>query len=77
MTAPGPDAERDGSEPSSAGSSQAGYTVLSYLLAGMALYGGIGWLLGRWLDTPTLFPIGMLVGLALSTAMVIFRYGRS
>lgn len=77
MTAPEPDADPDGSRPSSAGSTQAGYTVLSYLLTGMAFYGGLGWLLGRWLDLPTLFPVGMLVGLALSTALVIFRYGRS
>ena len=77
MTAPEPGTEPDGSEPASAGSSQAGYTVLSYLLTGMAVYGGVGWLLSRWLDVRMLFPIGMLVGLALSTALVIFRYGRS
>jgi ATP synthase protein I len=56
--------------------SQTGWTVVSYLLTGMLFYGGIGWLLGRWVDLPVLFPVGMLFGIVLSTALVIFRYGR-
>jgi ATP synthase protein I len=72
VTAPGPDDQR----PAEHGS-HTGWTVVSYLLTGMLLYGGIGWLLGRWFEVPMLFPIGMLVGLALSTAMIIFRFGRS
>jgi ATP synthase protein I len=52
-----------------------GWTVLSYLLSGMAAYGGIGWLIGRTAGVPMLFPIGMLVGLALSLGFVIWRYG--
>lgn len=55
----------------------AGYTVLSYLLAGMATYGGFGWLAGHALHVPVLFPVGMLVGLAISVGFVIYRYGRS
>lgn len=55
----------------------AGYTVLSYLLAGMAAYGGFGWLAGHALHVPVLFPVGMLVGLAISVGFVIYRYGRS
>jgi hypothetical protein len=55
----------------------AGWTVLGYLITGMALYGGIGALLGRWLHISILFPLGMLLGLGLATAMIIFRFGRS
>jgi ATP synthase protein I len=55
----------------------AGYTVLSYLVAGMVAYGGIGWLVGRAVHSMILFPVGMLVGLALSIGLVIHRYGRS
>ena len=44
---------------------ETGWTVFSYLLAGMAAYGGIGWLIGRAVHVPVLFPIGMLVGLAI------------
>jgi F0F1-type ATP synthase assembly protein I len=52
-----------------------GWTIVSYLLAGMGAYGGIGWLIGRAVHTDLLFPIGMLVGLAISLAWVVYRYG--
>jgi ATP synthase protein I len=53
-----------------------GWTVFSYMLSGMAAYGGIGWLAGRALHVQMLFPIGMLVGIAISVGFVIWRYGR-
>jgi ATP synthase protein I len=52
-----------------------GWTVFSYLLAGMAAYGGIGWLIGRAVHVPVLLPVGMLVGLAISIGFIIYRYG--
>ena len=58
-------------------SASSGYTYLSYLIGGMLLYGGIGWLIGRWTSLPVLFPIGMLTGLALAVALIIFRVTRS
>ena len=54
-----------------------GWTVFSYLLSGMAAYGAIGWLVGRAVHVALLFPIGMLVGLAISIGFIIWRYGRS
>lgn len=54
----------------------AGYTVLSYLVAGIAAYGGIGWLVGRAVHVAILFPVGMLIGLGISIGFVIHRYGR-
>jgi F0F1-type ATP synthase assembly protein I len=53
-----------------------GWTVFSYLLAGMAAYGAIGWLIGRAVHVSLLFPIGMLVGLAISLGFIIYRSGR-
>jgi len=52
-----------------------GWTVFSYMLSGMAAYGAIGWLIGRAVHVALLFPIGMLVGLAVSVGFVIWRYG--
>src|SRR5215469_6231822 len=46
-----------------------GWRILSYLLGGMILYGGIGWLIGHWTGISVLFPIGMLLGLGLAIAM--------
>ena len=54
-----------------------GWTIFSYLLAGMLVYGGIGWLVGHWTGHPLIFPLGALAGLALSVGVVIYRYGRS
>ena len=53
-----------------------GWTVFSYLIAGMIAYGGIGWLIGRAVHVALLFPIGMLIGLAISIGFIIHRYGR-
>ena len=53
-----------------------GYTIFSYLIAGMLAYGGIGWLIGHFTHISLLFPIGMLVGLAISVGWIIYWYGR-
>src|SRR5215472_18500165 len=45
-----------------------GWRYLSYLIGGMILYGGIGWVIGRWTGLSALFPIGMLLGLGLAVA---------
>ena len=55
---------------------ETGWTVFSYLLAGMAAYGIIGWLLGRAVHVALLFPLGMLVGLGISIGYIIHRFGR-
>jgi ATP synthase protein I len=53
-----------------------GWAVISYLIGGMIAYGGIGWLIGRAVHVPLLFPAGMLVGMAISIGYIIHRYGR-
>jgi hypothetical protein len=53
-----------------------GWTIFSYLIAGMLAYGGIGWVIGHFTHVSLLFPIGMLVGLAISVGWIIYRYGR-
>lgn len=54
----------------------AGWAVSSYLIGGMIFYGGVGWLIGRWTGITALFPVGLLLGLGLALALVIFRYAR-
>jgi ATP synthase protein I len=54
-----------------------GWTVLSYLIAGMMAYGAIGWLISRAVHQTVIFPVGMLFGLGISLGLVIYRYGRS
>jgi ATP synthase protein I len=54
-----------------------GWAVFSYLIAGMVAYGAIGWLISRATHLAILFPVGMLLGLGISLAFVIYRYGRA
>jgi len=63
--------------PSGDGGENIGLTIFSYLLSGMLLYGGLGWLISHWTGISLIFPLGMLFGLALSIWLVIYRYGRS
>jgi hypothetical protein len=55
---------------------ETGWMVFSYLLAGMAAYGIIGWLIGRAVHIQLLFPLGMLLGLGISIGYIIHRFGR-
>jgi ATP synthase protein I len=55
----------------------AGWTIFSYLLAGMLFYGGVGWLVSRWTHLPIIFPVGMIVGLLLAIVLIVYKYGRA
>lgn len=57
-------------------SQNAGWMIFSYLIAGMAFYGGLGWLIGHFTHIPLLFPIGAIVGVGVGIFGVIYRYGR-
>ena len=54
-----------------------GWRILSYMLGGMLLYGTAGWLVSRWTGIAILFPLGMILGIGLSIALIIFRFTRS
>ena len=54
-----------------------GWQILSYMLGGMILYGGIGWLISHFTGIAILFPLGMILGIGLSVAMIIFRFTRT
>jgi ATP synthase protein I len=54
----------------------AGWEVFSYLIAGMLVYGGIGAGIGHLTHLQILFPIGMLIGLAISLGWIVYKYGR-
>ena len=66
-----------GTSPDGSAGLGAGGEVVSYLVAGMLAYGGIGWLIGRAVHLGLLFPIGMAVGLAIALGWVVYRYGRA
>ena len=62
-------------KPASKGADE-GWAVLSTLISGFVIFGGIGWLLDRWWDTHLMVPIGLIVGMALSIYAVVMQFGR-
>lgn len=53
-----------------------GMRVLSYLIAGVLFYGGLGWVGDHYLGTRFLLPIGIVLGAAGGCYVIIRRYGR-
>jgi hypothetical protein len=54
---------------------ESGLNVASYPIGGVAAYGLIGWLIGRVIHASWPLPAGMIFGLVLGTAYLIYRYG--
>ncbi|MCA0290440.1 MAG: AtpZ/AtpI family protein [Actinobacteria bacterium] len=52
------------------------WDALSYVLAGPLLFGGVAYLLDRWVGTSWLVLPGVLIGMAVSLYTVWVRYGR-
>ena len=52
------------------------WAVISYLLAGVIFYGGIGWLVDLWLGTRGFVAGGIVLGAAAGVVLVWLRYGR-
>jgi F0F1-type ATP synthase assembly protein I len=73
---PPPDSDDQRRDPSTA---NAAWSIVSHLISGLVIWGGLGWLGDRLLHPsgPLLFPIGVLVGAALATYLVVIRHGRA
>ena len=53
-----------------------GWTALGYLMSGILFWGGVGWLLDRWLQWSGIpIAIGTILGAALGTYLVLKRFG--
>jgi ATP synthase protein I len=53
------------------------WSIIGTLVAGVLAWGGIGWLLDRWLGTEYLVAVGILLGMAGAFYLIIKRYGSS
>jgi hypothetical protein len=51
------------------------WKAVAYMLTGPLIYGGIGYLLDRWLGTTWIVGVGIVGGMALSLYLIWFRYG--
>ena len=52
-----------------------GWSIIGTMISGMAVWGGAGWLLDRWLDIVVFFPVGIILGMAVAIYLVVKRYG--
>lgn len=50
-------------------------SVLSYLLGGLLVYGGLGWAGAHFLHVAALLPIGVVLGVGLSVYLIVRHYG--
>jgi F0F1-type ATP synthase assembly protein I len=53
----------------------AAWRSVAYLISGPLVYGGIGYLIDRWLGTTWIVGVGIVGGMALSLYLIWFRYG--
>jgi F0F1-type ATP synthase assembly protein I len=53
----------------------AAWRSIAYLITGPLIYGGIGYLLDRWLGTNWIVGVGIVGGMVLSLYLIWFRYG--
>ena len=51
------------------------WKAVAYMLTGPLIYGGIGYLLDRWLGTNWIVGVGIVGGMVLSLYLIWFRYG--
>lgn len=53
------------------------WNVIGTLASGILVWGGIGYLVDRWVGFHWLFlPVGMVIGVSASIYVVYLRYGR-
>jgi F0F1-type ATP synthase assembly protein I len=55
----------------------AGWTIFSYLISGMVVYGLFGWLLATLTHVRLLIPLGAVAGLLVAIGGIVYKYGRS
>ncbi len=53
------------------------WAALSLVIAGVLVWGGVGWLVAEWLDQRIFVMLGLLLGMGGGLYAVWLRYGRS
>ncbi len=71
----GSDKRSPGANAGNAQGMNLGMQLLSYLIAGVLLYGALGWVGDHFLGTKFLLPVGILLGAGLAVYLIIKRVG--
>jgi len=59
------------------GGEQDAWGAFGLVVSGVLVWGGVGAVLGAWLDSSIPVLVGLLVGMAAGLYLVWFRYGRA
>lgn len=51
--------------------------AFGYIVSGVALYGGLGWLVDRWIGTNFLVALGIIFGAGLGIYQTFARFNRA
>ena len=52
-----------------------GWGITGTLLSGIIVWGGVGWLLDRWLETRVFILVGTILGLTVAIYLIVVKYG--
>ena len=52
------------------------WSAMNLIMSGVLFWGGVGWLVSRWLDSRVWMGVGVVVGGVLGVWCVYLRYGR-
>jgi len=52
-----------------------GWGITGTMLSGIIVWGGVGWLLDRWLETRVFILVGTIVGLTVAIYLIVVKYG--
>ncbi|MBB5785681.1 hypothetical protein E1212_15005 [Jiangella ureilytica] len=52
------------------------WDAFSLVVSGVAVWGGVGWLVSEWLNSRVFLVLGLLVGMGSALYLVWVRYGK-
>jgi F0F1-type ATP synthase assembly protein I len=52
-----------------------GWNITGTMLSGIIVWGGVGWLLDRWLETRIFTLVGTIFGLTVAIYLIVVKYG--
>jgi F0F1-type ATP synthase assembly protein I len=52
-----------------------GWGITGTMLSGIVVWGGVGWLLDRWLETRFFILVGTILGLTVAIYLIVVKYG--
>jgi F0F1-type ATP synthase assembly protein I len=52
-----------------------GWNITGTMLSGIIVWGGVGWVLDRWLETRIFTLVGTILGLTVAIYLIVVKYG--